>query len=261
MRAKLVKIKIGGVSMRYTRQQFIEEVGPMAKTDSQQSKVLASVTIAQAILESDNGNSRLASEGKALFGIKANTGWQGKIWTGTTLEYYDGKRKQIVAGFRAYNSWEASIKDHSNFLIKNKRYQAIIGEKDYRAACKALQTAGYATDPNYASKLIQLIETYQLTRYDGVVTGTEKDEPLFKAVQTIIQSGISIDFNSWKRMNLIKLSNVPSLIVKLGGLDQLVKKGIISDRTLWETEKYEVQHVRSLLIKYALLIGQKKPFQ
>lgn len=243
--------------MDYTRQQFIEEVGPMARADSQQSKILASVTIAQAILESDNGNSRLASEGKALFGIKVNAGWSGKIWTGATLEYNDGKRTQIVAGFRAYNSWEASIKDHSNFLIKNKRYQAIIGEKDYRVVCRALQTAGYATDPDYASKLIQLIETYQLTHYDLMVSENVKDEPLFKAVQAIIRTGISIEFNSWKRMDLITLSNVPALIVKLGGLDQLVKRGVISDRTLWEEKRYAVQHVRSLLIKYASMLGQK----
>ena len=82
----------------------------------------------------------------------------------------------------------------------------------------------------------------------------EKDEDLFNAVSKIIKSEIKLDFNSWKRKDLISknIKNVPILLDRLGGLDKMIKDGIISDKTLWEQKKYNVNHVRSLLIKYSL---------
>lgn len=151
--------------MAYTRKQFIEIIGPLAQSDSKSSKVLASLTIAQAILESDNGNSTLTREANALFGIKA-TGWKGRVWTGKTLEYYNpNKPVTINAGFRAYSSWSESIEDHSN-LLNTSRYKKLIGEKDYKRACKIIAECGYATDPLYSQKLISLIETNKLYLFD-----------------------------------------------------------------------------------------------
>lgn len=85
-------------------------------------------------------------------------------------------------------------------------------------------------------------------------TTQEKDEDLFNAVSKIIKSGIKLDFDSWKRKDLISnnINNVPILLDRLGGLDKMIKDGIISDKTLWEQKKYNVNHVRSLLIKYSL---------
>lgn len=234
--------------MAYTRKQFIEKVGPMAQEDSKGSKILASLTIAQAILESNNGNSRLTIEGNALFGIKVSTNWRGKVWTGTTVEYYDGNRTSIMAGFRAYNSWQESIADHSALITGLRRYKAVVGEKDYKKACRAIQAAGYATDPQYATKLIHLIETYDLYRYDHSI---REDKELGTAVSKVIKAGIKIDYNSWKRKDLIKLANVPELLYKLGGIDQLVQEGIISQRVIWDQGTYTGDNVRSLLIKYA----------
>lgn len=77
-----------------------------------------------------------------------------------------------------------------------------------------------------------------------------KDE-LGNAVSKIIKSGIALQYNSWKREDLMKLENVPALINKLGGIDKLAEDGIISDRTLWEERKYATKHVKALLIKYA----------
>lgn len=79
---------------------------------------------------------------------------------------------------------------------------------------------------------------------------TEDDE-LSRSVSKIILSGININFNQWKRMDLIKIVNVPSLLNKLGGLDKLVADKVISDKQLWLTKQYNANHVRSLLIKYA----------
>ena len=79
----------------------------------------------------------------------------------------------------------------------------------------------------------------------------EEDTELSKAVSKIIRSEININFNSWKRIDLINLNNVPSLLTKLGGLDKLVGDRVIGDGQLWLTKQYNANHVRSLLIKYA----------
>lgn len=244
--------------MAYTRAQFIERVAPLAAADSKKSNILASLTIAQAILESNNGNSRLATEGKALFGIKAAGNWRGKVWTGYTLEYYDANSTVIVAGFRAYDSWEESIIDHSEFLNSKVRYAKVIGEKDYKKACKYIYEAGYATDPNYAQKLISLIEDNDLTKYDIVDLTNTVDEPLFKAVSQIIKSGISLEFNKWKRKDLMNLGDVPTLMCRLVGVtsyeeavEVLVQRQVISQREIWDQKTYKREHVRSLLIKMA----------
>lgn len=241
--------------MAYTRQQFIEKVGPLAQRDVKASKVLASLTIAQAILESNNGNSTLTREANALFGIKA-TNWRGKIWTGKTVEYYNPKNPTtITAGFRAYNSWEESIADHSKLLTSASRYNKVVGETDYVKACKAIHLAGYATDPQYANKLISLIETSNLVKFDKEVEVIKDDLELSTAVSKIIRSGININFTQWKRLNLINLNNVSALLTKLGGLDKLVADKVISDKQLWLTKQYNANHVRSLLIKYASKLG------
>lgn len=79
----------------------------------------------------------------------------------------------------------------------------------------------------------------------------QEDKELFEAVRKIILSGVNININSWKRMDLIKLNNVSSLLDKLGGLDSLVAKGVITQKQMWLTSQYNVNHVRSLIIKYA----------
>lgn len=75
--------------------------------------------------------------------------------------------------FRAYDSWEESVTDHSAFLKANKRYKEVIGETDYKKACNAIKAAGYATDPEYANKLIEIIEQYKLTEFDGKTESQE----------------------------------------------------------------------------------------
>ena len=73
----------------------------------------------------------------------------------------------VTGLFRAYGSWAESVADHSDLLSCNTRYKAVIGERDYKTACRAIAAAGYATDPKYADKLVQIIETYALTAYDA----------------------------------------------------------------------------------------------
>jgi len=154
-----------------TNAEFISCVAELAKNDC---RVLPSLTIAQAILESGWGRSGLTKKANALFGIKAGKDWKGKVYSSKTKECYDGTNfVDEVAAFRAYNTWGESVQDHTEFLCGLKRYAKVIGEKDYKKACKAIKAAGYATDPDYAEKLIALIEKYKLYEFDGVAADKE----------------------------------------------------------------------------------------
>ena len=140
-----------------------------AKAATAGTGVLASVTVAQAILESGWGQSTLASAPYYnLFGIKQGTGWQGSIVNMNTSEYVNGKWVTVLAPFRSYRSQMASFQDHTNFLLANSRYAAngVINAKNYVAMANGLQAAGYATAPTYASTLISLVERYNLQSLD-----------------------------------------------------------------------------------------------
>ena len=108
--------------MSLTRGEFIRKIKNDVMKDAKTSKILPSLTIAQAILESNNGNSGLAVKGKALFGIKANSSWKGKVYVSDTKEVYSGVQYTVKASFRAYNNWAESIADHTKLLISLKRY-------------------------------------------------------------------------------------------------------------------------------------------
>lgn len=164
--------------MTTEQKKFIKKVGAFASADMKKSGVLASLTVAQAILESAWGTSALATGGNALFGIKATKSWKGKVYCKDTKECYDGVNLVDVknAAFRAYDSWEESVEDHSAFLKANKRYKEVIGEIDYKKACETIKAAGYATDPDYVEKLVKLIEDYGLTEFDGAAVNQEAEK-------------------------------------------------------------------------------------
>ena len=144
------------------QQAFLNKIIPLAIADMKKTKVLASLTIAQAILESAWGLSGLTVRSNNLFGIK------GQGVNSATFEYINGKRIEIVAGFKAYPDWETSISDHSGLFLRLSRYKNLIGCTDYKQACKNVQVDGYATAPNYADSLIKLIEQYKLYQYDVI---------------------------------------------------------------------------------------------
>src|SRR5699024_4141733 len=131
-------------------------------------KVLPSVTDAQAILESARGTSELARNANNLFGIKGN--YNGKSYTINTKEYLNGRWTTVDAAFKKYPSFSESIKDHEAFFTstpwRTKNYAAVFSATDYKSQSKALQSSGYATDPQYANKLINLIESEGLASWD-----------------------------------------------------------------------------------------------
>lgn len=151
-----------------SKRLFIQAIAPEAQAMQKQYHVYASITMAQAILESDWGSSKLAADYHNLFGIKGE-GANSKVLS--TKEYTNGKWVVIKGRFRVYDSWADSIKDHTRLMIKGtaynqQNYQEVINATDYQTAAKALQKAGYATDPDYAQKLINVIKTYNLDQYD-----------------------------------------------------------------------------------------------
>ena len=145
---------------------FIEEV---KRNIPSNTKILPSVIVAQAILESARGTSELARKANNLFGIKGN--YNGQSYTVKTKEYLNGKWTTVNAAFKKYPSYRESIIDHGNFFTstpwRTQNYQRVLNAKDYKTQAKALQACGYATDPQYANKLINLIETNNLSSLDG----------------------------------------------------------------------------------------------
>lgn len=147
---------------------FIAAVAPAAQQCMRDTKVFASVSIAQAILESAWGASGLARQGFNLFGIKADASWHGDTITMPTAEYIHGRRVVVQAAFRKYAGWLGSIEDHAAFLVTNKRYAPAFGATNGEAFAQAIAKAGYATDPKYAASLISIMRGRNLAQYDKV---------------------------------------------------------------------------------------------
>ena len=177
--AKSASANTAPVASVVSNEVFIETIGALAHADMQQSGVLASVTTAQAILESASGTSVLAIYAGNLFGMKATLSgnnwpsvWSGATYKKETKEYINNSFVSVYADFRKYESWAQSVADHSAYLTgsqKSKgvlRYAGLAGEKDYKKAASIIKAGGYATDPGYVAKLCRLIERYNLTRFD-----------------------------------------------------------------------------------------------
>jgi flagellum-specific peptidoglycan hydrolase FlgJ len=148
--------------------QFILEIAAGARESDRITGVPASVTVAQAILESDWGRSRLAREAKNLFGIKAH-GRSGNagVYNIQTWEVIGGADVMVAATFKAYKGWADSIVDHGKWFHQQPRYaKALDVRDDPRAFARAINDAGYATDPAYSAKLITLMDRYDLYQYD-----------------------------------------------------------------------------------------------
>ena len=154
------------------------------------SGILASVTIAQAILESGYGSTELAKNANNLFGMKCSLSgntWAGSTWDGvskytkeTKEQKPDGTEYIVTADFRKYPSIEKSVNDHSAYLNGAKngsklRYAGLKGEKDYKKAIQIIKDGGYATDVSYVSKVCSIIERWNLTQYDNVTVETPID--------------------------------------------------------------------------------------
>lgn len=165
----------------YTAENYIERFKDIAIREMNSNGIPASITLAQGILESGNGNSSLAREANNHFGIKCTSEWKGK----TILK--DDDQKDDC--FRVYTSADESFRDHSEFL-KRKRYAALfeLNKNDYQGWALGLKEAGYATNPRYAELLISLIERYNLNSFDRKEGQIEKIKREDKVLSEIAQN-------------------------------------------------------------------------
>lgn len=149
-----------------TEDQYIQKFAPYAVEEMEKYKIPASITLAQGLLETGGGQSRLAQLGKNHFGIKCK-----EDWTGKTMSHTDDAPNEC---FRVYEDPKQSYEDHSIFLATRKYYTKLfdLDPKDYKAWAHGLKKAGYATNPKYAHILISKIEKYKLYEFDN----TTKDE-------------------------------------------------------------------------------------
>lgn len=146
---------------------YINKYKSLAISEMNEFGIPASITLAQGILESGNGESRLAVEANNHFGIKCHTNWDGE-----TIFADDDEKNEC---FRKYSTVEESFRDHSLFLSTRDRYQFLFNYKktNYRKWARGLKEAGYATNPKYASSLIKIIKNNNLSKYD-ISTADEK---------------------------------------------------------------------------------------
>ncbi|MCH2043076.1 MAG: glucosaminidase domain-containing protein [Saprospiraceae bacterium] len=151
-------------------QLYIATYKHIAIDEMRQFGIPASITLAQGMLESQYGESKLATEAKNHFGIKCHKGWNGHTFYKETIEFSDGTYSKHHACFRKYENAKDSYRDHSKFLAARSHYEFLfkLAVTDYQGWAKGLSKAGYATDPSYAQKLITVIQQYNLSNYDNV---------------------------------------------------------------------------------------------
>ncbi|HYP85637.1 flagellar assembly peptidoglycan hydrolase FlgJ [Variovorax sp.] len=141
--------------------RFVQRMGASAEAASNATGVPAPLILAQAALESGWGKREIrgddGTQSHNLFGIKADKSWRGpsvEVWT---TEYVDGEPQRVRAKFRAYGSYEEAFTDYARFLTRNPRYAGVLDTDDAAEAAHGLQRAGYATDPQYGRKLVQIM--------------------------------------------------------------------------------------------------------
>lgn len=177
-------------SAQTVTEQYIENWYAVAQAEMLEYGIPASITLAQGILESGSGQSKLAKEANNHFGIKCHLDWEGdKV-------YHDDDEDNEC--FRKYDKAEDSFRDHSLFLKERGRYSALFDLKasDYKGWAKGLKKAGYATNPKYADLLINLIERYDLHKYDvRAIIRTNPPQALPDPNELLVQeSANNVDF-------------------------------------------------------------------
>ena len=191
----------------FSNKEVIAKVGPLFTADQKKTGVLASISLAQFILESGYGKSELAQQANNCFGMKkslsGNT-WAGSVWDGKSI--YTKKTKEqrswgtetVTAQFRKYACIEDSIADHSAYLLGAKkgsalRYEGLKGCTDYRKAAQIVKAGGYATSSTYVNKLCSIIEQWKLTQYDADTVPVEEGMPAAVKLPYLIRVSKRID--------------------------------------------------------------------
>jgi LysM repeat protein len=212
---------------RLSPEDYILKYKDIAIREMKRSGIPASITLAQGMLESDNGNSRLARNANNHFGIKCHD------WTGKGFYQDDDKANEC---FRTYKSANESFIDHSDFLMSKQRYGSLFDFKttDYKNWAKGLKKAGYATSPTYAVMLIKLIDDNQLHYFDSEITASQRPVSHYKASRKrAADPDFTININA---RPIYQRNNVDYIIIKKG--DTFTKLADEMELLSWELYKY-----------------------
>lgn len=183
VRKAVPTLPTSGSALPLTNSNFVSRLALPAQIASQQSGIPHHLIIAQAALESGWGQREIPTkDGRPshnLFGIKAGSSWDGPVTEIMTTEYEQGVAKKVKASFRVYDSYFEAIGDYVKLLTKNPRYADVANANTAEQAAHALQNAGYATDPQYAKKLVSMIQQMKTTSEKAVKAYTHDLSQLF----------------------------------------------------------------------------------
>ena len=239
-------------AQRITIEEYVNTYKELAMEEMKRTGVPAAITLAQGILETENGNSVLVKKSNNHFGIKCKEDWKGP-----SVSHTDDAPWEC---FRKYESAEASYRDHSNFLRTRKYYASLfdIDPVDYKPWAYGLKKAGYATNPQYAQQLIKYIETYNLQQYSLMAAGkidksaevfAQADESAKKAEPVVIKEP-----EQKETINVIQ--SAPAVVVQEEKSENTsVKKTAVVNNPVAEARKEET--VKTEIIKTA---EQKKVY-
>ena len=233
--------------MAYTDKTFLAKIKPLVIDDMSKTGILASLTAAQAFIESGKGNSGLTSKANNMFGIKGS--YNGQSVTMLTTEYYNGIPVKVYAAFRKYPSWAESISDHSGLFNRLARYKNLRGETDYVKACNNVHADGYATSPTYSTTLLTHINKYNLYEWDAEVLGhavpRQKVETIAQHYPTLLIGSKNDYVLHWQKyLNLLGFAcgnedgvfgaNTRAAVMEYQRSKGLAADGIIGAKT-WES--------------------------
>lgn len=215
---------------------YIGEYAPIAVSQMKEHRIPASITLAQGILESNSGNSRLTQNSNNHFGIKCH-----KNWTGLRTYYDDDAKGEC---FRVYQDPAKSFNDHALFLTKRSRYEGLfkLNERDYKGWARGLQKAGYATDKKYPQKLINIINKYELYKYDEKVLGK-------KAIKEKVIVSNEIDANT--PVYVVKKGDGLYGISRQFGLEVQELKSInkLDSNTIYHGQKLYLKPIKTQIVQ------------
>lgn len=198
---------------------YIQKYSSIAVEEMYKSRIPASITLAQGLLESGNGNSRLALIGNNHFGIKCKADW-----TGETIKEDDDAPQEC---FRKYKAPVDSYRDHSEFLMRGTRYAFLfdLDQKDYKSWAFGLKKAGYATNPKYPELLITTIEKNNLARFDSMKPGQKEEIKIVEEKKEIVAAQRNITVNG-----------IPAIVIKDG--ESYAEIALENDMRVWQIYKY-----------------------
>jgi LysM repeat protein len=245
-----------------SEESYINTYKDIAINEMKRTGIPASITLAQGMIESDYGRSRLAREANNHFGIKCHNDW-----TGATFHQNDDRRNEC---FRKYRKPEESFYDHSDFLKTVPRYNFLfnLAPTDYKGWAKGLKNAGYATNPDYANMLIRKIEGSNLTAYDNFYYASDSKRdtsiPVNQSVVPVNQSVASINSDNFQTSSATSILNksvsarVPRVFENNRIQYIIVKDGDTKEKLENEFQllRWELQKYNELKDNFQLVPGQ-----